>query len=276
MKVLLFASLFVLLRYSVIASSTGIVTQYEAANALNQYGETVQIQNAQAVVHQYGRLVVAIRINHEKVWIVSPYCPVPPYERTHPAPRRLLEPVTSHSYLVCTGMQPDAAWLLHELQDYGKTILREINGVVVDPAIVASVYRQFLGYDTNRVWTGIGIGGAQDDEESSRLGRPLGVCSLLVSRRDCAGVGTKGVTVDQVDLSGYIRRLGETQAGSHLAFLAIGRCADTATDYLKEVSNENDLEDSLLNIFQLAVGAKKLQLEIMTGDGEIETRVLSR
>eukprot|EP00956_Cyclotella_meneghiniana_P007243 scaffold9879_cov76-Cyclotella_meneghiniana.AAC.7 len=105
-----------------------------------------------------------------------------------PIPRHSL-----HTALVATGLQADASFLINKLQTHaiskywfrydvlprGEMILRMVREILLD----------FLGYDWREEMgsssSSGGIGSAapsynDDEEESTRAGRPLGVCTFLL------------------------------------------------------------------------------------------------
>lgn len=240
---------------SAVASSTSYPLPYEAITKLNEYGESVQIKNSQATVDQYGRLVVAVRCAGA-VWMVTPHCGAPPWSRH--TRQHLLEPLTSSGccHLVSTGLQPDAAWLLEELRTYGRNLRRELDTtVMVHPWMLTRLHRRFLGHDERRMWSGM----AADTEDVLSMGRPLGVSSFLVSDAE----------VHQVDTSGHVERMQRHD----FSLLAMGKASNIVKEHWK-CENADEMERDLLSVFDLAVGAKELHIEIIDGDGHISTRIL--
>ena len=136
-------------------------TSYESVRALDRSGQAKQLKHAQAAADEQGRLILAIVCNNS-VYVISPaasssssssttvknfqrrrhqrndrdsasrqqqrlvhrlalWSPLPMDEQQHYHEH--------HNFIVCTGIQADARWLIHQLQLYSKQVHLKYNQV---------------------------------------------------------------------------------------------------------------------------------------------------
>ena len=208
------------------STSSSSSNYYESVRSLDEYGNAVQIQHAQAAADQRGRLVLAMHHN-EQVWIVSPARPALStghYLRPPQSSCGLLEPVTTAPlkavadmeltttsttaaavYLCCTGVQADAHALLQHVRRYAATVAERYNNHAPQSLAyaVAQFHRQFWGYSPEGTWTTTVANLQQQQQQQPSWGRPLGVRSLVVT---CGRPnGGSGVQIQLVEPSGLIR-----------------------------------------------------------------------
>jgi len=289
------------------ASDSALLTSYESVRSLDEYGNAVQIQHAQAAADQRGRLILALQRrrrhndqNEPQVWVVSPA----PQKSVHhrPPPNGgpfLLQAVTSpepptvirgsripssRTFLCCTGVQADAAWLLRQLREYGRNVAESYDSYQPQSVAgaVSQLKRQFWGYNSNNK------NGDDDDEDdddnvvqwqSSALrrpetswGRPLGVKSLVVSCLD------DSICMQLVEPSGIVRSNNEVWA--------MGKNSELLwQELVKQEKSIDEMDDDALKLLLLQAFREvlssnsdeslQLQLEVVSLNGKIQRETLS-
>jgi len=159
--------------------------------ALDQYGNSEQLQHAREAGLQHGTLVVAARAQ-EVVVVLS----------VHPRPQKgiLLSSVPNNMVhrltlphgndpmvgLVCSGVKADAMWLIRALRSF-QTQKWERYNVILSPEKIqeamAQVLLSFMGYSRpSEFLDSVGtVMGHENDENEVSWSRPLGVTSMILS-----------------------------------------------------------------------------------------------
>ena len=178
-----------------------------------------------------------------------------------------------HTALVSTGLQSDVSFLLRSLQSHlvskywlrydslphGEVILRMIREILQD----------FLGYDwSEEVGSSVlsgGIGSAaasnNEDEESSRAGRPLGVCMFLLELVQIGSGESPSLTVIQANGSSDKYMANAMGIGSELGNKRLsqkwrrGMSAENAKEMLRRIFKEVSIEQGWLSVFDKTQGS---------------------
>lgn len=112
---------------AVASSTTGMsMSPYESVRALDEFGNAKQLEYATKAAQERSSLVLILENPAEQeIWIVSvPQRGRSPHHRTStPLVHQLSMPswgtkAPGSTFLVCTGLQGDARWLLHHLRRY--------------------------------------------------------------------------------------------------------------------------------------------------------------
>jgi len=250
-----------------------MMSDYESVRALDEYGNAVQIQHAQAAADQRGRLVLALRRPKNKknddravVWILSPAAPKAAHHRISSlsaTQQRLLQPVSSpepptvlrsttlttsnnqqHSavYLCCTGVQADATWLLQAVRRYA-TGLAERYGSHQPRSVAYAVahYQSQFWNNSNgdECWTTTLLAQGRQQQQPS-WGRPLGVRSLVVT---CCLSDDNMIRLQVVEPSGVVREIGIDEPA---ACWVMGKNSDLLWQELAKQNKRQDMDDALL------------------------------
>lgn len=247
------------------------------------------------------------------IWIASPVTPRPAHHRPHAADdsssSRLLQAVTTTSavccYLVCTGVQADAAWLLQQLRTYGRNVAERYGGggdsndssrnsqqLASLSTVASALKRRFWGYDNKQCWLPNGYAAMLMDDGEEKMpswGRPLGIRSILIRSTENASSlhGDKSLVLELIEPSGIVTNIVDTL---EFPCVCMGKCSDRMQKELVKVQEEllflnepNDeaVETLLLSAFAAALGTEEadslqLQLEILSPCGTIERRIVTR
>jgi 20S proteasome alpha/beta subunit len=173
------------------------LSPYESIRALDEFGNAKQLDFASKAAQEQSSLVILLQDPRtDQTWIVSlPQRPRAPHLRTitplvHPISMPIWgsksPPTDRSAFVVCTGLQGDARWLMKQLRQYTSRLWAMSDlSTPTGPALahgVASLMRLFWGYPTDVSISSSVLRGVVEREE---LARPLGLqVSLLVFDRD--------------------------------------------------------------------------------------------
>jgi len=161
---------------------------YASVTALDKYGHSVQLRHAGRAASKFGRLVVAARSNSNEntVVVVSIRTPKPgiilPGNNSN---HGVLQQVFSDAdlWMVCTGVKPDANWLLQQMRDYSKRIWERYDVAPSQTRLadaLSEALLNFMGYDRKVEWHD-GAGPVIINKDDQSWARPLGVSTLVVT-----------------------------------------------------------------------------------------------
>lgn len=277
-------------------------------------------------------------------WVISPVTRPPPHHRPDSSrsssnSRRLLQAVTSPEpvtvllreplsdaaaealtkttavYLVCTGVQADAAWLLRQLRRYGANVAERYGSHQPHSVsnVAALLKRRFWGYsssgggndddndnDDSRAWLAPGYESMQQSPHGMRSfgmlmrqessppawGRPLGIRTILISLSK-----NQKPLLELVEPSGIITTIQPNDSvAADLSLVCMGKnCDKVQKELLKvkaeltEAVDDGEVDDLLLSAFSAALSTTvdepplSLQLEILhSGTGNIVRRTIVR
>ena len=188
------------------ADSTSSTTTYESVRALDRSGQALQLKHAQAAADEQGRLIIACRCNNNNSVLIASPLPLHHHRRspeslTHRIWARSTDDDNNNTYVTCTGVQADAAWLIRQLQTYGKIVTQKHHSATaastaaVAQAAAALNRLLFWGYDNSD--TTSSNSRAKNNNAASlwqssvqqawqgqeRWGRPVGVRTLVIAPR---------------------------------------------------------------------------------------------
>lgn len=269
-------------------------SSYESVRSLDQYGNAVQLQYARAAADKQGRLIVAIA-REKCIWVVSEMPKTRPHQRrakkhsggrepllkavTSPEPSTVIHKSTMTApavYMVSTGIQADAVWLLEQMQTYGKNVAEKYGAYSPTgmAGVVSALKRKFWGYDDDDIWQGDAYRTTvlQGDNDDS-WARPLGVRTLVVS---FPRPNIQGPVLELVEPSGIVQRGNLFCIGKYNEIVQTELIKKSKSSSSVEKVSDDDLEARLLEAFSSALDHNEpLQLEIVSADG-IERRILQK
>jgi len=217
---------------------------YASVTALDKYGHSVQLRHAGRAASKFGRLVVAARPDpRENTVIVLSIRTPRPGIIVSGTNHGVLQQVFSDTdlWMVCTGVKPDANWLLQQMRDYSKRIWERYDVLPTQTRFVDALSEallNFMGYDRDAEWHD-GAGQVIMDKDDRSWARPLGVSTFVVSPF------SKVTLVEASGVQHAIRAY------------AIGRDSDLVNQQLKEkyksdMSTE-EIKDLLIDVVRSAL-----------------------
>jgi 20S proteasome alpha/beta subunit len=268
-KLLIFMLLMPALRYSLTLASTPEISPYRSARALDQYGNSEQIQNAKKAATLHGTLVVAAYDTAKKHTIVLSL-----RDRSHSgfiASNDMVQLIhrnpsfirssSQHVAMVCTGIKGDANWLVERVRAYSHRVWTRYN-TFLDSSGAASAVAQYMlrfwGYeDEDEEWAPSLLLDEMKRQGNQHIwSRPLGLVVMILS--------SQLPYVYVVEPSGIIQQ--------YRAF-AMGKHSNNVLEKLSEVINQDggDLQGRLLNLIQSVIPSNKkdnvILIEILSETG---------
>ncbi|GAX28088.1 hypothetical protein FisN_2Hh093 [Fistulifera solaris] len=179
---------FLLLLALASASSSAATTpsRYESIRALDENGQSKQLQHAKQAALQHGTLILAVKHANETIHIVS-VATTSPHRRQRPL--AVVHTITPNTFLLCSGVQADARWLIDKLRQLHLQMqVRYGSSGAGWAQRLSSLYRAvFWGIpDDSNPW--------QHTRwlELERWGRPLGVQSILIEQKQLCAIEPSG------------------------------------------------------------------------------------
>jgi 20S proteasome alpha/beta subunit len=188
---LLLQCLLLLLASSSSASSSTTAantpSRYESIRALDENGQSKQLQHANQAAMQHGTLILAIKHANETIHIIS-VTTTSPHRRQRPL--ALIHKITPNTFVLCSGVQADARWLIDKLRELHQQMqLRYGSSGEGWAQRLSSLYRAVF-------W---GIPEETDKWQHTRWldlerwGRPLGVQSIIIEQKQLCSLEPSGV-----------------------------------------------------------------------------------
>lgn len=176
------------------STSTTSRSSYESIRALDESGQSIQLQHAGQAATSQGNLVMAIKHENNTIHILSVVHQHKHHHQRH-RPLDLVHTITPNAFVACSGVQADTRWLVETLRLQQKQIqLRygSSSGSSNWAQRLASVYRAvFWGLpedDKNNKWQH-----ARFLQLERRWGRPLGVHTIVLEGNQLSVVEPSGV-----------------------------------------------------------------------------------
>ncbi|CAB9522144.1 expressed unknown protein [Seminavis robusta] len=266
----------------VCASSSTETPSVVSVRALDEFGNSEQIQNARKAASLHGRLVVAARDSSQNCTIVlsllEDHSPLKPssilLEDAYSRMLQLLHNDPEHKLaMVCSGLRGDANWLLERVRAYSHRVWTRYNvflGSSGAAHAVSQYMQRFWGFPEDAEWTPQLLLQEWKGNQGS-WSRPLGLVVMIVS--------SSLPYIFVVEPSGIIQQ--------YSAF-AMGKYSDSVLEKLPTVINndndtkeneEDDLQEKLIKIIQSVVPSTKkdsrILVEIMSEKGVYRTVVVS-
>jgi 20S proteasome alpha/beta subunit len=275
-KLSIFILLIPALRYSLASASTPETSSYRSARALDQYGNSEQIQNSKKAATLHGTLVVAacdtaknhtivlsLRDRSHSGFIASNNDMV---QLIHRNPS-FIRSSSQHVAMVCTGIKGDANWLVERVRAYSHRVWTRYN-TFLDSSGAASAVAQYMlrfwGYDDeDEEWAPSLLLDEMKRQDNQHIwSRPLGLVIMILS--------SQLPYIYVVEPSGIIQQ--------YSAF-AMGKYSNNVLEKLSEVINVEggDLQGRLLNLIQSVIPSNKkdtvIHIEILSETGVTRTVV---
>jgi 20S proteasome alpha/beta subunit len=192
-----------------------------------------------------------------------------------------------NSYVTCTGLQPDAAWLIQQIRRYGTVVQFRYGSQPLATAAVAALV-QLVFWGTH----------SMDEEEETqqwqssiqtiwkgeeRWGRPIGVRTLVIAPTVPSGMATRqqqrSFSLQIVEPSGAILPcrtfacMGKRSdvIGQKVEQLLLLRDDDTAA--LEESDIQDVVRQALASV--MACPPTQIQVEVITAQGVVERKTWS-
>lgn len=257
-------------------SSSEAPLGYTSVRALDKYGHSEQLQNAQKAANLQGTLVVVARdTSKNSTLVLSLLDPCKNSGRIYREPC-MIQLInnnaafvtagsgsgTIRTALVCTGLKGDANWLVQKVRRYSHRVWERYNTFLDAPGAafaVSKFSRKFWGYDEESEWQpGLLLADQQGRSQEERIiqswGRPLGIVTIILS--------SSVPYVFVVEPSGVVQR--------YTAF-AMGKRSEDVMEKLAKTMNEvggsNELEvdmkDRLVSLLHEIVGPRRSDMEIL-------------
>jgi 20S proteasome alpha/beta subunit len=274
----LFLLLMLTLGYSLALASTPEISPYRSAQALDQYGNSEQIQYAKKAATLHGTLVVAAYdpANNRTIVLslrdkthsnfVATIDSLSMLQVIHKNPS-FIRSSSQHVAVVCTGIKGDATWLVERVRAYSHRVWTRYN-TFLDASgaahAVAQYMLRFWGYeDEGEEWAPSLLLDEMKRQDNQHIwSRPLGLVVMILS--------SKLPYIYVVEPSGITQQ--------YKAF-AMGKYSNDVLEKLSDVVNEEegDLHDRLLKLIQSVVPSNKkdtiIVVEILSETGVTRTLV---
>ncbi|GAX18445.1 hypothetical protein FisN_2Lh093 [Fistulifera solaris] len=169
------------------SSTTTAPSRYESIRALDENGQSKQLQHANQAALQHGTLILAVKHTNETIHIIS-VTTTSPHRRQRPL--AIVHTITPNTFLLCSGVQADARWLIDKLRELHQQMqVRYGSSGAGWAQRLSSLYRAvFWGIpDEINQWQHTrGL-------ELERWGRPLGVQSIIIEHKQLCSLEPSGV-----------------------------------------------------------------------------------
>lgn len=154
------------------------LSNYESIRALDESGQSIQLQHASQAALQQGNLILAVKHDNSTIHLISIAQP------------SVLHTITPTTFLTCSGVQADARWLIETLRSMHQHMQLQYGSTGSHWAQrLAALYRAvFWGVsEENTKW--------QHVRNIKQWGRPLGVSSILIEGTRLYALEPSGVIV---------------------------------------------------------------------------------
>jgi 20S proteasome alpha/beta subunit len=264
---------------SLASASSSEISPYRSARALDQYGNSEQIQNAKKAATLYGTLVVAAfdtannrtivlslrDRSHSTSFIASNDSPCM-VQLIHKNPSFIISS-SHHVAMICTGIKGDANWLVERVRAYSHRVWTRYNTFLDSSGAayaVAQYMQRFWGYeDEDEEWAPSLLLEEMKRQDNPHIWtRPLGLVIMILS--------SQLPFIYVVEPSGIIQQ--------YSAF-AMGKYSNNVLEKLSQVINEEegDLQGRLVKLIQSVVPSNKkdnvILIEILSETGVTRTVV---
>ena len=209
---------------------------YQSIRALDKDGQSVQLKHASQAASQQGTFILAVKhANNHTIHIIS-VASQPSYQRQRPL--ELVHRITPTTFLLCSGVQADARWLVETLRQMHKHMKLQYGSSGAKWAQrLASLYRAvFWGvpeeqgnHQKNNKWQHM------QGLELKRWGRPLGVQSILIETNQLYALEPSGVIVEP-----------DEDSEEENQIVAIGRYSQDILRQWRTSSSSTKAQESLL------------------------------
>ena len=266
------------LSYSLASASSYETSPYRSARALNQYGNSEQIQNAKKAATMHGTLVVAAHdATNNSTMVLSVLDDRHAGQIESINSPKMLHLIhqnpsfTRSSYqkvaLVCTGLKGDANWLVQRVRAYSHRVWTRYNTFLDSSgaAFAVSQYMlRFWGYDDeDEEWTpSLLLDDMKRQNNQHIWSRPLGLVVMILS--------SQRPYINVVEPSGIVQQ--------YTAF-SMGKNSNEILEKLADVVKQagDDLQGQLMKLIQSVLPSTKkdtsVLIEILSDTGVTRTVV---
>lgn len=197
-----FLSCFVTLTLSATTTSPPSTT-YQSIRALDENGQSIQLQHASKAALNHGNFVMAVKHVNNTIHIISIE---QSFRHQRQRPLDLVHTITPNTFLVCSGVQADTRWLVETLRSMHKQMKLRYGSTGSDWALrLASLYRAvFWGIpDENMKWQHPRLINLE------RWGRPLGVQSIIIDDNNLFALEPSGVIISSSESNDGVVAIGK-------------------------------------------------------------------
>jgi 20S proteasome alpha/beta subunit len=255
------------------SSSSSSSTSYTSVRALDQFGNSIQLQHAGEAPRRYGRLVLSAASantvvvvslgsssSSNKPMVHSITMPNTDDDSKQPDNNRFLA-------MSCTGVKGDANWLIQKVQEQVANIWeRYDHGSPRSDAMAYFISRllgSFNGYDLDREWQ------SSLQRQPEKWARPLGTQTMVLS--------TEAPHILMIEPSGTVLST-KVDGESDLSFAAMGKDSDIVMEHFWRLKLlEGNESSKTMDASQLKEMLIKLLLEQLettsSADGDVEIMV---
>lgn len=181
-----------------------IISSYESIHALDEYGESRQVERANQAASLHGQLIAGI-VQPDSVWIVTPL--LLKHHQANVGSKSVVSRLSHTIVWTACGIASDKLWLEGQLREFCKQCLERFDTVQNVSYCLQRLLRSFWNYNADALYP------LPCQPEVDPLSRPLGLCSMVVT---CGGGGggndannsnNNAPTLERIDASGTITRV---------------------------------------------------------------------
>ena len=185
-------------------TSSSSSSYYSSIQALDKYGNSIQLSHARQASHQHGTLVLVGQSSSNKdghdVVCVSLQQPTPPYRikknKNNRHDNDMIQIISTNTKnkmaMICTGIKADALYLIQKMKAYYIKTWERYDMSLNDDASrmvrgISQVLLDFMGYARSKEFLdaiGPVLEQSTDSSGTNEWARPLGVQTMLISTAD--------------------------------------------------------------------------------------------